>query len=413
LVPRKKLDIGWLDLGYGLIQSLRNPAARDAITTRLAQAWSAQEPSKAMWVGLSVRTGLDALLHALALPKGSEVLMSAITIGDMVRIVEHHGLRAVPVDIDPETCALRTDMLEAAITPHSRLVLVAHLFGSRMPMTDIVTLARRHSLMVLEDCAQAFTADGYRGHPETDVAMFSFGPIKTATALGGAIFCMRDAALLAQLNQRTQSYPVQTQGFFRQRVAKYAGLKALSYRWPYTLLVTLTCLAGRSHDTLISGAVRGFSAGELINKIRYQPSVALIALLTRRIQHFTPANLAARIQAAQGLINVLPKHDVVGRQAAEHSHWVFPLQSEHADALVRHLWAHGFDASQKASSLYAVCATGEAQGTSSASAARRAIEQIVYLPTDAGASPKELRRLADVIRAFKPGTRDTSDQSCP
>ncbi len=410
MIPRKKLDIGWLDLGYGLIQGLRNPA-RETLIARLTQAWAPQQQQQQrqpqpIWVGLSVRTGLDALLHVLALPKGSEVLMSAITIGDMVRIVEHHGLKAVPIDIDPETCALRTDLLEAAITPRTRLVLVAHLFGSRMPMDDIVALARRHRLRVLEDCAQAFTADGYQGHPETDVTMFSFGPIKTATALGGALFCGRDAGLLAQINQRTQSYPVQTRGRFIQRIAKYAGLKALSYRWPYTLLVALTRLAGHDHDTLISGAVRGFSAGDLIHKIRYQPSAGLLGLLAWRIQRYRPADLSARRRAAQTLLDALPDERIVGRHAPEHSHWVFPLQSEHPEALVQHLWAQGFDASQKASSLYAVQATGT--DISSAAAARQAIAQIVYLPTDAGASPKELHRLAEAIKAAS-----ELDQSCP
>ena len=51
-------------------------------------------------VFLSVRTALDLLLEAWALPRGSEVLMSAVTIPDMVAIVRHHGLVPVPVDLD-------------------------------------------------------------------------------------------------------------------------------------------------------------------------------------------------------------------------------------------------------------------------------------------------------------------------
>jgi hypothetical protein len=47
----------------------------------------------------------------------------------------------------------------------------------------LVAVAKRHKLFVFEDCAQAFTGPEYTGHAETDAAMFSFGSIKTATAI--------------------------------------------------------------------------------------------------------------------------------------------------------------------------------------------------------------------------------------
>jgi dTDP-4-amino-4,6-dideoxygalactose transaminase len=101
----------------------------------------------------------------------------------MVAVIEHHGLVAVPIDLDPASCAVNLDALVAAITPRTRAVVVAHLFGSRMRMDAVVELAQRHSLFLLEDCAQAFAADAYRGHAGSDVTLFSFGTIKTATAI--------------------------------------------------------------------------------------------------------------------------------------------------------------------------------------------------------------------------------------
>ena len=68
------------------------------------------------------------------------------------------------------------------------MILVAHVFGCRMDLTEVVNFAAKHDLFVVEDCAQVFLADGYLGHPSATVSMFSFGAIKTATALGGAIF---------------------------------------------------------------------------------------------------------------------------------------------------------------------------------------------------------------------------------
>ena len=98
-----------------------------------------------------MRSGFDLYLSALALPRGSEVLVSAVNIRDMVEILEHHGLVAVPVDLELATLAPQAGAWEQAITPHTRAILVAHLFGSRVPMRPVLDLAARHRLLMIED----------------------------------------------------------------------------------------------------------------------------------------------------------------------------------------------------------------------------------------------------------------------
>src|SRR5918997_7215245 len=87
---------------------------------------------------------------------GGEVLVSAVTHPDMVRIIEGHGLRAVPVDLDTTTLEPRIKLLQRALSPRTRTVLVAHLFGSRFDLDPIAAFARRHRLLLVEDCAQTF-----------------------------------------------------------------------------------------------------------------------------------------------------------------------------------------------------------------------------------------------------------------
>lgn len=365
---------------------------RKAAQGQLEKLWSSEDNALAT---LSVRSGFDLLLHYLALPRNSEILVSAITIRDMVCIIEHHGLRAVPVDIDPESCSLRCDLLTQAITLRSRGILVAHLFGSRMRMADIIEIAQRHNLYVFEDCAQAFAADGYRGHPGSDVAMFSFGPIKTATALGGAMFSFRDRLLCSAVKKLQRQYPVQPRRLYLQRVLKYSLLKALSYRPPYSIFAALCKLLRTTHDRIISAAVRGFAGGDLLRKIRYQPSYALLALLERRLRSYTQEHLRPRIDATTLVSSYLPGISIVGRHAENHSHWVFPIQSRQPDRLVRYLWGEGFDATRGSSGLYAVPVAGDS-GTYAAEACR-AIDHIVYLPVDSGAGRADLRRLAEAV----------------
>jgi dTDP-4-amino-4,6-dideoxygalactose transaminase len=403
MIPRKRFDIGWTDLGYGLARCIV-PPARNAIRERLEFEWSANGNALAC---LSVRSGFDLLLQHLAFPRGSEIVVSAITIRDMVAILEHHGLRAIPVDIDPQTCAPRLDLLERAITPRSKAVLVAHLFGSRMDMTGLLALASRHKLFVFEDCAQAYAADGYRGHPASDVAMFSFGPIKTATALGGALLTFRERVLRATVQRMQLEYPTQSKIAYAQRLCKYAILKGLSYRAPYTLFTGLCRWLGHGHDRIISGAARSFAGGNLIQKLRHQPSAPLHALLARRLRDTKPAHLAARITGASYATARLPATTRIGEHAQHHSHWVLPVRSSQPDVLVRHLWRHGIDATRGASSMYAVRGTGD---HSAPPAACELMEHVVYLPLD-GVTAAEIDHIIDSMNSVE--TNDTLHNSAP
>ena len=244
MIPRGRLDIGWRDLAAAAAACLVS-RSRVTLERRVEQAWSRDEDAL---VCLSVRSGLDLLLTALRYPKGSEVLVSAVTIRDMVRVIEHHGLVPVPVDVDTQTLGVKMESLRRARSPKTRAVLVAHLFGSRTSLEAVSAFAREHGLLLVEDCAQAFTGLDQRGDPASDVALFSFGPIKTATALGGAVLAFRDRELLARTRALQEACVVQPRREFAKRVLRFAVVKALLHRAPFTLFCAACRLAGRSAE---------------------------------------------------------------------------------------------------------------------------------------------------------------------
>jgi dTDP-4-amino-4,6-dideoxygalactose transaminase len=376
---RKKLDIGWLDLAFGI--------ARSFVSGR--KCWS---PGDDGLVCLSVRSGFDLLLKALALPAGSEILISAVTIRDMVRIIEEHGLVAVPIDLDMGALSVRTGQLARRIGPRTAAILVAHLFGSRMPMEPVIRAARSRGLLVIEDCAQAFSGNDYRGHPESDVSLFSFGPIKTATALGGAILRVRDARLRARMRSLQNSYPRQSRREYLGKLLKYSGLKLLSYRLPYALFVAACRVLGANHDSVVGGAARSFAGLDFFPAIRRQPAPALVALLERRLKRFDDRAIAARIHSAKLLLDQLPAAVHPGARAAVHTHWVVPVYCEFPDELLHRLWQQGFDATRGTSSLYVV--------PPEAGEAGRVMAGVVYLPVNPGMSRRTLERLARATREF-------------
>ncbi|WP_228061502.1 DegT/DnrJ/EryC1/StrS family aminotransferase [[Phormidium] sp. LEGE 05292] len=156
LYPRLSLDISFADLAFGLFYRLNKSLVK---SPSILQYFS--QNHKQVLVTLSVRTAFDLWLQALNLPKGTEVLMSAINIRDMQEIVKNHGLIPVPVDINLDTLAPNIELLGSLISPKSRVFVVAHLFGSIIDLEPIVEICQKHQILLVEDCAQAFCGTNY------------------------------------------------------------------------------------------------------------------------------------------------------------------------------------------------------------------------------------------------------------
>ncbi|MBC7852004.1 MAG: DegT/DnrJ/EryC1/StrS aminotransferase family protein, partial [Pirellulaceae bacterium] len=210
---------------------------------------------------MSVRSAWDLLLQSLALPAGSEVLISALTVPDMAAIARHHQLRVTPVDLDPVSAAPCLDSLARACSPRSRLLLLAHLFGSRFQLAPFARFAKERGLLLIEDCAQAYAGAEYQGDSSADASLFSFGPIKAATALGGAIAVVRNETLLTQMRTHQQEYPPSSRWSFLRRAMKYAVLHGVTSRRACALLFAACRLRGIDPDRIINGAVRNLAGG--------------------------------------------------------------------------------------------------------------------------------------------------------
>jgi len=394
MYARKRLDIGWRDLVHGLGACA---FARDEKSAReRVERWFS--PRGAAIACLSVRSGLDLFLEELALPPGSEVLMSALTIPDMWKIVERHGLVPVPVDLDASTLAPDPRAWLAAASERTRVVIVAHLFGARVALEPIAKIARERGWVLLEDCAQSFTGDAERGDPLADVSMFSFGPIKTATALSGGVLVVRDRPILERMRARQAAQPLQTRGGYVQRILKYAGLATLS-KWPcYALFVRLCRMLGKDHDLVIQGSVRGFAGGDFFEKIRHRPNAALLSLLARQLESNDSWRVDGRVARARRLASRLPDGlTIPAAQAPFHSFWVFTVLADDPDRIVAGLRRAGFDAT-RAASLRCVPAPSESgRAVPDPREAQRILARTVYLPVYPEMPERALDAMADAL----------------
>lgn len=144
-------------------------------------------------------TALHVMLDALGIGAGDKVITTPFSFIATANAILYTGATPVFVDIDPVTCNLSPAQLEIAAKNHpdARAVLVVHLFGLPADMSEIMAVANKHNLIVLEDCAQAHGA-AYRGQKVGNfgkAAAFSFYPTKNMTAGEGGMVITNDPAV--------------------------------------------------------------------------------------------------------------------------------------------------------------------------------------------------------------------------
>jgi dTDP-4-amino-4,6-dideoxygalactose transaminase len=138
---------------------------------------------------IGVGSGTDALwlsLLALDVSQGDEVIVPTNTFIATAFAVSHCGARVRFVDVDPKTYNLDIDHVEEAINTRTRAIIPVHLYGQPCNMTDLMYLANKRNIPVIEDCAQAVgsTWETQRVGSFGLTGCFSFYPTKNLGGLG-------------------------------------------------------------------------------------------------------------------------------------------------------------------------------------------------------------------------------------
>lgn len=140
---------------------------------------------------VGVANGLDALnlsLRAFGFEKGSEVLVPSNTYIATILSIVDNGMQPILIEPNIETYNIDPQLLEQAITPKTKAIMVVHLYGKVCEMDSILAIAKKHNLKVIEDCAQSHGAKfkGQLSGSFGDYAAHSFYPTKNLGALGDA-----------------------------------------------------------------------------------------------------------------------------------------------------------------------------------------------------------------------------------
>lgn len=182
------LRSGWIGTGPRVARFEREFAAYKGLDATHAAALN------------SCTAALHVSMVAAGLEPGSEVITSPLTFCATANAVLHADLVPVLADVDRRTQNIDPDAIEAAITPRTRAILPVHLAGRPCDMDRIVEIAKRHGLLLIEDCAHAVETQWRGRHAGTfgDFGCFSFYVTKNVATGEGGMILARDEAQMAR-----------------------------------------------------------------------------------------------------------------------------------------------------------------------------------------------------------------------
>lgn len=250
------------------------------------------------------RMAFHYILRALNLPAGSEIIFPALTFWVVPEIARRNGLRPVFVDVDPATFNLDPTKVEAALTERTRAIVPTHLYGLPCAMSEVMKIAGKHDLIVIEDCAQAVGAR-YRGSRVGTfgtASFFSFQLLKGINTFGGGMVLTNDVVLSRSVQaQARREPPPSVLDLTRRFAAGYGARIAVSPKaftfWGYPLQAAVSLLGHHDLSRFIWEKIRPLEQFPRTYHQRYSNVQALLGL--RGLANLKRHNDRCREHAAQ------------------------------------------------------------------------------------------------------------------
>jgi len=197
---------------------LINSVAKNAVLSALSEGWisgkgpyvSEFEELFAKKVGMpwavsvaNGTTGLHLALATLGLGNGDEVLIPDLTIISCALAPIYLGAKPVLVDVDPVTAGIDITKAEKLVTQKTKAIMVVHLYGQPVLMKPVLAFARKHNLLVIEDCSEAFGAKsvGKQVGSFGDASVFSLYANKIITSGEGGVVLFKKKTLYQKANK--------------------------------------------------------------------------------------------------------------------------------------------------------------------------------------------------------------------
>ena len=381
-----------------------NADARDAYRARISKVIGVSPDRVTLFA--KGRVALFAMLRALDLRPGDEVIVPAFTCVAVPNAILYAGARPVYVDIDPRTYTIDPAAANAAITPRTRVILAQNTFGLSADIEALQAVAGPHGLKVIDDCTHGL-GGRYRGRPNGFTAELSFFSTQwskpISTGLGGFAIA-RDpatAALLRRLEEGAAEPTSARVALLRSLVfaSEHAGRGGLfrAGRAAYRAMSRLGIVPGSSDRDELSGI--DMPAGFFARLSPWQANVG--AERIGRLAHDVSVRRATAGRYSAFLVGH-ERTSAAEPAGSTHSFLRYPLRVKDRRAFVTAAERAGIDLGDWfVSPLYPITKGLERWGYRAGTApiAEAVCSEIVNLPTDPTMSERDVDRVLAFLGA--------------
>jgi dTDP-4-amino-4,6-dideoxygalactose transaminase len=243
VIPFNRACLTGRELAYVTEAIINGPLSGDGPFTARCHALLEQVTGaqKAL-LTTSCTHALEMAALLLDLDSGDEVICPPFTFVSSINAFVLRGARPVFVDIRPDTLNIDERLIEAAITPRTRAIVVVHYAGVACEMAAIDQVASRHGLTVIEDNAHGLFGR-YRGRPlgsTAPLSTLSFHETKNMTCGEGGALLINDARFIGRA-EIIREKGTNRSRFFRGQVDKYTWVDVGSSYLPSDLLAAYLC----------------------------------------------------------------------------------------------------------------------------------------------------------------------------
>jgi dTDP-4-amino-4,6-dideoxygalactose transaminase/N-acetylglutamate synthase-like GNAT family acetyltransferase len=360
-IHKLKLTNRFKELALAYLRIIFGRLSRGGESVKLEEAFKERFHTKRAIIFPHARTALHFILNSMNFEKGSEVLMTPLTIADMVNSIHTLGLKPVFVDIELDTFCFEIDKLKRSITPKTKAMLVTYIFGIVPDIEKIQNIAREHGLKIIEDCSQCFDAS-YKGKKIGtfgDAAFFSLTNFKVCSSLFGGMIITNDEKLADQLNKFRDNSLLPARGSMLLKLISKDLIYSIFFsRWlfsyfTYFVILILERIDPKITYRLYSGNIKvilgqhgtrlfeKFPADYLMDYTDVQADVGLASLA--RAKEVTDIRIRNG-EMLRGLLQGVSQTKIPIRlEEAVNVYWRFPIISNDMDGLKRFLLKNGID----------------------------------------------------------------------
>jgi len=290
------------------------------------------------------------ILQALRFPLGSEIVMPSLTFWVVPEMARVAGLRPVFVDVDPVTFDMTVDGFERAIGAKTVAVVPTHLWGLPCDMDEIVAVAHRHGIVVIEDCAHALGST-YHDRPAGtlgDAAFFSLQTIKPLNTYGGGMAVVRDPDVARRVADIANAAPLPDVRMVKRKLWQGRVQRVVTqphvFTWTMFPLVYGCRRLNRSFDAYFWEKIRPLDPLPPGYHVRYsnvQAAIGLEGLELLDRWHATTCRHAARMFS---ILRQVPgvRLPIVPPDRA-HTFYQYSVYVPERDAVVHRCLQHGVD----------------------------------------------------------------------